>query len=96
LPSAPTGWLDWAIKKGLHAAGYAVLALLWHRPLARAGIRWPALVALVVAAAYAALDEWHQTFVPGRHGHLSDVAIDVAGAVAALGWTRARVGPSRR
>jgi len=95
LPSAPAGWLDWAIKKGLHAAGYAALALLWLRPLAAAGARRPARAALVVAAAYAALDEWHQTFVPGRHGHLGDVAIDVAGALAALGWKRGRRGRSR-
>lgn len=84
LPAAPLGWLDWAVKKGLHAAGYAVLALLWRRALAGFGAPQPALAALAIAVGYAALDEWHQTFVPGRHGRLADVAIDAAGALAAL------------
>jgi len=86
LPSVPAGWLDWAIKKGLHAAGYAVLARLWHRTLTTARVRRAAHWSLAIAALYAAGDEWHQTFVPGRHGHAADVAIDVAGAAAALAW----------
>jgi len=84
LPAAPVGWLDWAIKKGLHAVGYAVLALLWRRALAGFGASRPGLAALAIAVAYAALDEWHQTFVPGRQGRLADVAIDAAGALVAL------------
>lgn len=86
LPSAPQGWLDWLIKKGLHAAGYGVLTLLWQRALARAGVRRAAWWSLAIAALYALTDEWHQTLVPGRHGRASDVAIDVAGAITALGW----------
>lgn len=95
LPSAPQGWLDWLIKKGLHAAGYGVLALLWRRALARAGVPRAALWSLAIAALYAAGDEWHQTYVPGRHGRPSDVGIDVAGAVAALGWRALRARPKR-
>lgn len=36
---------------------------------------------LALAAALAGLDEFHQTFVDGRAGMISDVAIDSAGAV---------------
>jgi len=35
--------------------------------------------ALILAAAYAALDEWHQSFVPGRTAAVSDFLLDVAG-----------------
>lgn len=34
--------------------------------------------------AYAALDEWHQSFVPGRHSSLSDFLLDLLGVGAML------------
>ena len=37
-----------------------------------------------IAAVYAATDEFHQLFVPGRSGQLSDVILDSAGALAGL------------
>ena len=37
-----------------------------------------------IAAAYAATDEFHQLFVPGRSGQISDVVLDSAGALAGL------------
>jgi len=40
---------------------------------------------------YAAFDEWHQSFVPGRSPSPWDVAIDCAGSVIGLGsWIWAR------
>jgi VanZ family protein len=42
-----------------------------------------ALLAFVVASAYAATDELHQSFVDGRHGTPLDWAIDSAGAALA-------------
>lgn len=42
-------------------------------------------MALMFAVLFAASDEWHQTFVPGRDGCVRDVVIDASGAsVAAL------------
>ena len=38
----------------------------------------------LVTAAYAATDEFHQLFVPGRAGRVTDVLIDSAGAFLAL------------
>ena len=38
-----------------------------------------------MAAAYAASDEFHQLFVEGRAGRVSDVLIDSAGALAGVG-----------
>jgi VanZ family protein len=43
--------------------------------------------AAAVAIGYAATDEWHQTFVLHRGGHVTDVMIDSIGVVIALmGW----------
>ena len=81
------------IRKTGHVSEYAVLALLvlWARRGDRknagvqAGWNWrDAALALVIAAAYAATDELHQSFVPGREGSLWDVLIDSVGAGAGL------------
>ena len=40
--------------------------------------------AMGLCAVLAALDEFHQLFVPGRDGKLSDVLIDTCGAVCFL------------
>jgi len=42
------------------------------------------LLALLFTLGYGLLDEWHQTFVAGRFGTLTDVGFDVMGAVIGL------------
>lgn len=96
IPHAPEPWVDFLLKKLMHAAAYGILAWLWWRALARAGVRWPAAWALVWTLAYAAGDEWHQTFVPGRTGQARDVVVDAAGALAALAWLRRPRADDRR
>jgi VanZ family protein len=50
----------------------------------RHGWRWNwAIVTLLIAVAYAALDEWHQSFVPLREPRVRDVMIDSFGALLA-------------
>jgi len=74
--------------KLLHAAAYAAFMLLALRAT-HGGIRpprpRPALVALLLSLGYGALDEWHQSFVPGRVPSVADWAADAAGALLALG-----------
>lgn len=33
---------------------------------------------------YGLVDEWHQTFIPGRYGSFTDVSLDVVGAISGL------------
>jgi hypothetical protein len=68
------GW-DTVLRKLAHMAEYGLLWFLWWRAL---GYARPAL-AVAITIAYAASDEFHQHFVEGRHGALSDVAIDALG-----------------
>ena len=51
------------------------------------------LLALALAALYAASDEIHQTFVPSRQGSVWDVLLDTAGAAFGLLclWTIGRL-----
>ena len=78
------GLADTIGRKIVHFAEYGLLAFLWARALrTRMDARRAALVALVVTSLYAATDEFHQTFVEGRHGSPLDWAIDTAGAATA-------------
>jgi hypothetical protein len=58
------------------------------QPPLRAAVRpwrWPdAAFAFVVAVAFAASDEWHQSFVPSRQGSGWDFLLDSAGAAFGL------------
>ena len=68
-----------------HAVEYAVLTLLWSWALAGV-IRRPVWVACAIALAYAAVDEYHQSFVENRDATVSDVAIDAVG-IGLAGFT---------
>jgi VanZ family protein len=71
------------VRKAAHVTEYAILALLMFRALAGGRERraWQPWLVLGIAAAYAAVDEWHQSFVASRTGSPRDVAIDVCGAL---------------
>ena len=93
LPYAPQPVWDLLLKKGAHMAEYAVLlVLLWRAFSKRTRLVWPLGLAWLLTIFYAASDELHQTYVPGRNGWVGDVLVDSAGAsLAALGiWLRAR------
>jgi VanZ family protein len=91
VSDATIGAVQFLVRKSAHATEYAVLGLLlWRarRKPTRGDARpwnWAeARFAWLVAVAYAASDEWHQSFVPSRMGQAGDVLIDAAGAAAAL------------
>jgi hypothetical protein len=82
---------DWdlVLRKLAHMAVFGALLLGWWRAI---GPR----AAVAITLAYAALDEWHQTWVEGRNGAFHDWAIDALGAgiaaavVVALARRRSR------
>jgi VanZ family protein len=87
LPHHPDRLFDTILKKVGHAVEYGVLAFLLWRALSRGrgALSQSALViAFVVSVLYAASDEYHQTFVPGRNGTPVDVGFDAAGALVSL------------
>jgi VanZ family protein len=89
LPSASHHTLEilhHIIRKCAHFTEYFILSLLIFRSI-RAGdkgwhLRW-ALTTVLIVAGYAALDEFHQSFVPGRQAAVTDVLIDASGGIAA-------------
>ena len=82
-PGPDLGGLQGPASYLAHLVLYAALwtslawALDWRRPL----------LALVVTVAYGAVDEVHQSFVPGRDASPVDLAVDALGA--GLAWAAA-------
>jgi VanZ family protein len=91
--SSGLGAWDMLLRKLAHASVYAALTFLWWRAL-RDTVPAPGsravAAAWLIAIAYSATDEWHQTFVTGRHGTPADVLIDAGGAAAAALWALRR------
>lgn len=97
--STGLGVWDLVGRKIVHAASFGTLAYLWFWTL-RGRFPHPMLAAAIISILYAATDEFHQTFVHGRHGSPVDVVIDTVGIAAAAllsrRQARARSTASRR
>ena len=77
---------NFVIRKLSHLAEYGVFSALAFRAIRRerSGTSWQwSVAAIALSAVLAAIDEWHQTFVPGRTGVATDVLIDICGATIA-------------
>ncbi len=91
------GFVEFFIRKATHFLTFSFITLLfylvirrWARP--SAAIPWSGLLTVFLAV----LDEWHQTYTPGRTGMLTDVILDSTGvflvmAILAL-WSLRRGG----
>jgi VanZ family protein len=85
-------WVAPSVQNALHVPAYAVLAGAWRWALnawTRARIALAA-GAIALTSVYGLLDEWHQSFVPGRYASLTDVALDVVGALVGT-WLTGRL-----
>jgi VanZ family protein len=93
-------FLHHIIRKCAHFTEYFIFSLLVLRGFRAAEkgtrLRWALLTVLIVAG-YASLDEFHQSFVPGRTPALTDVLIDTIGGAAAqfAAWLWMLLGKSR-
>ena len=78
------------LRKTGHVVGYGMLSLLllrgWRATLGRvhALLLRAALLSWLGTAFVAAMDEWHQSYIPSRTGTVWDVALDSVAGVAFL------------
>jgi VanZ family protein len=79
----PLTLIERIIYKGGHVIGFALLALCyWRACRLNQNMRW---IAWFLAVLYAVTDEYHQSFVPGRHPTAFDVLVyDNIGAFTSL------------
>jgi VanZ family protein len=86
LAPAKLDALNFIVRKSAHLTEYGILSALTFRAVRGARpswhLRW-AIVAVVIAASVASIDEIHQTFTLLRTGTWHDVVLDTAGATVA-------------
>lgn len=66
------------LLKSLHTLGYIALSIAYQF-----GFR-SAKTSLLASLLYAASDEFHQSFIPGRNARITDVLIDFFGAIIGI------------
>lgn len=84
--------IETVVRKAAHMTEYGMLAIsvMFAMGVGKSSLlykrRWSSkklvLYSWLLTAVYAATDEFHQLFVPGRSGEGRDVLIDAAGALA--------------
>ena len=63
-----------------------MLAFLWVKSFSKMGklTNKTVFYCFIFTILYGCFDEFHQTFVPGRYGGLSDIYLDAVGAVLGI------------
>ena len=80
--------IHYFVRKAAHMTEYFLLALSLQLPLTawfskRLLPKLRILIGFTATVLFAVLDEFHQSFVPGRSGNFTDVCIDSTGALIA-------------
>jgi len=78
--------LDHVIRKNAHAFMYMILAFLVSMVFLYSNKRGKDAISyiLFICLFYAVIDEFHQSFIPGRTPLVSDILVDFAGALVGL------------
>lgn len=86
ISSDTVDFLEFLLRKCAHMTEYAILGILISiqiRLYQVFGAEWKKIwTAVFLVMLYAATDEFHQLFVGGRSGQLTDVFIDTCGGIA--------------
>jgi hypothetical protein len=85
IPDLGTGLGGWdlALRKAAHVAEYAILGALLARALSDAVVGW-VWISWLAGTVYAATDELHQHFVPGREASGVDIVLDAIGVAVGV------------
>lgn len=77
-----TDYLNQVMRKSAHVVLFGVLAYLTWSTLHLKSNRY--IISWLFVTVYAASDEWHQSFVPGRGAAVHDVVLDSTAAFVVL------------
>lgn len=81
------GRVDWNLRKLAHVTEYTILGCLLYRALNFGRVRFHSrnvLGTYLIGVAWAASDEWHQSFVRSRTASGEDVFFDMTGVLIGL------------
>ena len=69
------------VQNLLHIPLFGLLAYLWLNALTKNGCpaKKKLIITIIITLGYGLLDEFHQTFVPGRYGSLIDSLLNLVG-----------------
>lgn len=73
--------IEFPVRKMAHATEYAILGCLLTNLCRSFFMKKAYMWSWLMGSAYAATDEFHQLFVPGRSGQITDVMIDSVGCL---------------
>lgn len=73
--------LDPTLQNLLHIPVFGLLAFLWLKSFTKNSIltSTKVIITLIVSILFGCLDEFHQTFIPGRYGSLIDILLNLVG-----------------
>ena len=99
LPGLSSGWRHSFVETLMnlgHAPLFAGLAFCMVKSLSGMHEWSRYAFTAAVSGICAALDEWHQSFVPGRHVSIADFLLDLAGIIGMLAFLRLLAARSAR
>ncbi len=73
--------LDPTLKNLLHIPVFGLLAFLWLKSFTKHFILTftKVIITLIITILFGCLEEFHQTFVSGRYGSLTDMLLNIVG-----------------
>ena len=72
------------VRKCAHVSEFFILGILVINLVNKYNVKHIYLISFIICVLYASSDEFHQLFVPGRSGQVTDVLIDLIGVVLGL------------
>ena len=78
--------IELPVRKAAHMTEYAIFACLVYLAFTVDGVSWQLVrfISFFATAAFACSDEFHQLYVPGRNGCVTDVLIDCVGILIGI------------
>ena len=88
MPEATKAFIHGCVRKTAHFTEYAVFALLAVRAFSGSATnllqKWRYILALILVAVVASLDEFNQSFETSRTSSIWDVALDISGGLTMI------------
>ena len=76
--------VSFIVRKCAHVSEFFILGILVINLVSKYNVKHIYLISFIICVLYASSDEFHQLFVPGRSGQVTDIFIDTIGTIFSL------------